>query len=111
MAICICKLETNLAKPKNYYIFNLKAYLESPVFVDLHTNNATSLNPRYYLLRRPEPPWVPKLGSYRRNCIFFKWKCLDNSYLWDVFHRSLKKNKPKFENMPDPYFRVGRHHL
>jgi hypothetical protein len=27
--------------------------------------------------------------------------------LWDVFHRSLEKNKPKFKNEPDPYFRVG----
>jgi len=27
---------------------------------------------------------------------------LDKSYLWDIFHRSLEKNKPKFKNVPDP---------
>jgi hypothetical protein len=29
------------------------------------------------------------------------------SSLWDIFHRSLEKNNPKFKNVPDPYFRVG----
>jgi len=32
---------------------------------------------------------------------------LDKIYLWDIFHRSLEKNKPKFENVPDPLPRVG----
>jgi hypothetical protein len=63
------------------------------------------LNQKYILIRGPDPPWVIKLGPFRRNPIFFNesvWT-LDTSYLWDIFHRSLEKNKPKFGNVPDPF--------
>jgi len=49
-------------------------------------------------MRESDPPWVPKLGPFKRNEIFLLWSCLDKSY---VFHRSLNKNKPKFGDVPD----------